>query len=281
MNHQVREVQINSWKDFRDIVESEKFNNWAFRGQQNATWSLDSALARHLKNFKIHPEAWKTQEERIMRIFRRKAYTYNHLTNIPGEDCYFEWLALMQHHGAPTRLLDFTWSPYVAAFFALERATGAAAVWAIYPPKIHDARARRLQPGQKVEINEIDQWINQHYEEFFLANQEEIVLIGEPYRMNQRLIAQSGTFLIPGVLHKPVEEILTSRDFSKDLVVKFTLHAPTMRKAAMESLYRMNITSATLFPDLDGLARSLTFELEYNWAFDPVTNQARKESAAE
>jgi hypothetical protein len=78
------------------------------------------------------------------------------------------------------------------------------------------------------------------------------------------------------VLNKPVEEILVSQRFSKDAVVKFTLDAPAMRKQAMESLYRMNITNATLFPDLDGLARSLSFELEYHWAFDPITNKEKK-----
>jgi hypothetical protein len=39
----------------------------------------------------------------------------------------------------------------------------------------------------------------------------------------------------------------------------------------MRDLYKMNITHATLFPDIDGLARSLAFELEYHWAFDPAT----------
>jgi hypothetical protein len=198
------------------------------------------------------------------------------MPSIPEEDNYFEWLALMQHHGAPTRLLDFTWSPYVAAFFALERAIGPAAVWAICPPKISDGEARTLRSGVKMEAGEIDPWINENYQDLFLANREEIVLIGEPYRMNQRLIAQSGTFIIPGVLNKPVEQILVSQHFSKDAVVKFTLDTPVMRKQAMESLYRMNITNATLFPDLDGLARSLSFELEYHWAFDPITNKEKK-----
>jgi hypothetical protein len=44
----------------------------------------------------------------------------------------------------------------------------------------------------------------------------------------------------------------------------------------MHELYRMNITQATLFPDLDGLARSLAYELEYHWAFDPRTMNSRR-----
>ena len=55
------------------------------------------------------------------------------LGHVPEWEDDFQWLALMQHHGAPTRLLDFTWSPYVAAFLALERAVDDAAVWAIHP----------------------------------------------------------------------------------------------------------------------------------------------------
>ena len=44
-----------------------------------------------------------------------------------------------------------------------------------------------------------------------------------------------------------------------------------MRRDAMRDLYDMNISNASLFPDVDGLARSLAYELEYHWAFDPVT----------
>jgi hypothetical protein len=53
--------------------------------------------------------------------------------------------------------------------------------------------------------------------------------------------------------------------------VKLTLRTELMRDHAMRELYNMNITNATLFPDLDGLARSLAYELEFHWAFDPKT----------
>jgi hypothetical protein len=45
------------------------------------------------------------------------------------------------------------------------------------------------------------------------------------------------------------------------------------RVATMRELYRMNISEATLFPGLDGLSRSLAFELEAHWAFDPLTGE--------
>ena len=92
-------------------------------------WPLDSSLSRYLQIFKMDRRAWPEPEGRILRVFKRKAHQF--LEKPPDPDDDFQWLALMQHHGAPTRLLDFTWSPYVAAFFALERATGDAAVWGL------------------------------------------------------------------------------------------------------------------------------------------------------
>ena len=87
--------------------------------------------------------------------------------------------------------------------------------------------------------------------------------------MNSRLIAQSGTFAVPGVLDVPVEEILSDQDQS-NILAKIILTNP-VREVGMRELYRMNITHATLFPDLDGLARSLAYELEFHWAYNPRT----------
>ena len=62
---------------------------------------------------------------------------------------------------------------------------------------------------------------------------------------------------------------LSDRD-QENILAKFVLTHP-VREVAMRELYRMNITYATLFPDLDGLARSLGYELEFHWAYDPHT----------
>jgi hypothetical protein len=89
--------------------------------------------------------------------------------------------------------------------------------------------------------------------------------------MNRRLIAQSGTFLVPAILDQSIEEILRDYPDPKQTLIKFILPADKIREKGMRELYRMNITQATLFPDLDGLARSLAYELEFHWAYDPRT----------
>jgi hypothetical protein len=270
-----REVPISSWDDFRHHVEAEKFHGWAFRGQRNDA-PLFTSLSRYFRRFGIRPEAWPLLEERILRIFRRKSHHY--LEHVPDQNDSFEWLALMQHHGAPTRLLDFTWSPYVAAFFALEQATGPAAVWAVSPPRLQEATRRILGEPPDTAPNDLGPWEPGNYEEYFLPNRHPIVVIGEPYRMNQRLIAQSGTFLIPGQLDRPVEEIISGFENrpggEQGTLVKFLLDTERIRPEAIRSLYQMNLTGATLFPGLDGLARSMTWELEIHWAFDPTTMEA-------
>jgi hypothetical protein len=264
-----RVIQFDSWEDYRQAIEGPKFKSWAFRGQSDASWPLYSSLSRYFQMSHVLPKFWPQQESRILRIFKRKAHLL--LDHLPDEADSFQWLALMQHHGAPTRLLDFTWSPSVAAFFALERATVEAAVWAIFTPGLSNRPVRTIRASQRVTRDEMAPWIEGGYERFFLKNKHRIVVAGEPLRMNQRLVAQSGTFVMPGILDEPIEAIA-----ARDSVVKFVLNTPKIRRRALEELYLMNISNATLFPGLDGLARSLAYELEFHWAFDPTTGKKRK-----
>jgi hypothetical protein len=253
--------RLSSWNEYLRLITDSPHHNWAFRGQHDATLPLFSALSRYLLAYKIAPAAWPHQEERILRIFKRKAVHF--LTHVPERDDDLQWLALMQDHGAPTRLLDFTWSPYVAAFFALQKATQEAAVWACNPFEISTLkRAKRMNPEQPG-----------NFRRFFLPGKAAIIWMGEPYAMNRRLIAQSGTFVVPGVLDQPIEKILEKYANPGNTLIKFLLPVDKIRNQGMRELYRMNITQATLFPDLDGLARSLAYELEFHWAYDPRTGQ--------
>ena len=249
-------IRLRSWDEYLTIISDSPYQNWAFRGQRDASAPLFSALSRYLITFRIDPRAWAEQERRILRIFKRKAIHF--LDHIPDRTDDFEWLALMQDHGAPTRLLDFSWSPYVAAFFALYNTTHEGVIWACNPLEVEKARKVDIEkPGG--------------FRKTFLSASSSFVWLGEPHAMNRRLIAQSGTFLVPGVLGKPIEAILENYPNPENTLIKFILPADKIRNKGMRELYRMNITQATLFPDLDGLARSLAYELEFHWAYDPHT----------
>lgn len=266
----VRTISITSWGDYRKLVRSSEFRGWAFRGQSDAAWPVASSLARYLKDFEVHQDAWAFQEKRALRIFQRKAQLY--LSSVPDAQDSFQWLAMMQHHGAPTRLIDFTWSPFIAAYFALSQSkTEAAAVWGIFPPNIDHSSRQAIANGQIIDAK--SHWMRKPgiYEKHFLPGTMPLVVIGEPEVMNERLTVQSGTFAIPGVLDQSLDSLLSKYPNPGETIVKFELDTNKLRKDAMEDLYNSNIREVTLFPGLDGFARSLAFELEFHWAFDPKT----------
>lgn len=251
--------EIESWAHYLKLVNSKKYANWAFRGQTDASWRLWPTITRELQNRNVNPQYWTRQEHRNIRIFQRKAIHF--LDKVPEITDIFRWMAIMQHHGAPTRLLDFTWSPYVAAFFALESATSNSAVWAIntlisgsqsFGPKL--PKGNEVPSPQKAL-------------QYYGFESVDDVAMGEPFFKNQRLIAQSGTFACPFDLTRPIDETLGQRE---NMIAKFVLKGPQLRLEALNQLYRMNITHATLFPDLDGLARSLRYELESHYLYDPT-----------
>jgi hypothetical protein len=154
----------------------------------------------------------------------------------------------------------------VAAFFALQQASGEAAVRAVNTPVLANIKHRiKGRPPRMRNRDQIDPRTADLFWTYVQRHLHEIVWAGEPFEMDRRLNAQSGTFLLPGVLHMPAEEILARYPNSRELLVKIVLPGSAIRPHAMRALYRMNLTNATLFPDLDGLARSIGLELELNW----------------
>jgi len=234
--------QINTWSEYEKAVRHPNLEGWAFRGQGSSLWPVESSLSRYLRNYRIHPAAWAIQERRILSLFQRKAHLF--LDHIPANNDYFHWLGLMQHHGAPTRLIDFTWSPEVAAFFALERAQlgKKCAVWAIATSKLWNATYRfsdKVVGAKSLSLRE-----PANYEEYYLNNEVPFVSTDDPFIMNQRIIAQSGTFVVPGVLDRAVEEIVTDQgsDQPEAWIRQFVMDVDEVRADAMAALYRMDST---------------------------------------
>ena len=126
-------IEVQSWRELRDNFD----NLWGhgFRGQGSSEWELETSLNRVAKTYGISEKMLWHREHWMLRQFIRRAQPY--ITPQQSSQDKLEWLALMQHHGAPTRLLDFSHSPYVATFFALENAVGTSAVWCINRRRVH------------------------------------------------------------------------------------------------------------------------------------------------
>lgn len=250
-------ISIQTWEQFIGLIS--QFDGWVFRGQEDSDWSLDSSLSRYLAQYIPDAREWPIREERALRIFRRKAHNFLDDPSVLDDD--LRCLALMQHHGARTRMLDFTKSPFVAAFFALCDAKNDCAVFALDTPKLW-----RRSPMRDSDLTRstIDPRTRGNFAKYFLPNTHELLWVGEPRQMDRRLVAQSGTFVVPGVLNKSLDQIIDNYQTNQGLIKKIIL-SQSIRFEAMQALYRMNITHSTLFPDLDGLARSMAYELEMTW----------------
>lgn len=260
-------IRVESWDEL--VRRTEELDGWAFRGERSARWPLASSLFRRLSRFCDDKKLWPAREARSLRIFRRKAHIYLHDRGALDDD--LRALALMQHYGAPTRLIDFTKSPYVAAFFALEEAGEDAVVFALNTPFLWRATPD-FDP--RLTRDAIDPRQPGNFARYFAPNNMPIVWCGEPAEMDQRLIAQSGVFVVPGQVDLPLDDILRRYRAPDPLVRKFVVPG-RVRAEAMRALYRMNISYATLFPGLEGLARSLAFELEVVWAAGADDDAAR------
>ena len=250
---------------------------WAFRGHSNATWPLQPTIERLGKSYS---DTFRSgAEEYVRRTFKRRAHHYLHY--LPDERDELEWMALMRHHGAPTRLLDWSRSPYVAAFFALAEAKDeVSAIWAVDVSAIRvEALALLNQSGSIPDPMSPDFSFSDPvvFSQVFLGKTyPSVVAPVQPLKMNDRATSQQSLFLctndtmwgfefaLKQVLSSDREKIQewSRKEHPQDEPLKverlFKLCiAPDARSEILRELHRMNINYATLFPGLDGFARSL------------------------
>lgn len=121
------EQPIRNWKQFQNRI-SRFGDQTCFRGHADAAWSLGTSLDRAVwKTFSTKIPSIQSTSSRKMNVtenekalllaFQRGAHHY--LARTPQHHRTIDWLALMQHHATPTRLLDWSRSPYVALYFAI------------------------------------------------------------------------------------------------------------------------------------------------------------------
>jgi hypothetical protein len=232
---------------------------WIYRGHSRADWKLQSGLERAIARFDKEGKTAAQLEAGLIRQFARRAHHY--LADAPGRAAWTEWLALMQHHGAPTRLVDFTYSFYVAVFFALEEAMpdNPCAIWALNFDWADEGVRRIVGDGLFNGIyNGSDRNIEGDgtFKEFF-ASHRKMVFGVNPYRLNQRLSIQQGLFLCPGDVSSSFEDNLAALGSPNGGVIKCEISLSRGEyQNCVRQLIRMNMTRTSLFPGLDGFALS-------------------------
>jgi len=240
----MKTTTLNSWKDLQRWLSQyeDKQKEFVFRGQADSGWPLQTSLARlflaHTDT--VMPNHWRKRELKMYRIFRERL-----LHACPG--MYETWhpldiLSLMQHHHCPTRMLDFTFCPGVAAFFALEHTQGESAIWVLDKNFLDERRVKMNLPdycGPK--HDPYDVFHKEQVEQY-----EHVGSIRVPERLNERLAAQRGCFFVPGSISRTVEDGLvhTKVILSEGLAIESLAH-----------LSELGFDRRRLFPDLDKLAQ--------------------------
>jgi len=251
---------------------------------QCSKWNLKTSLERACRTFYKQDHLIRAPyiEYILTREFRRRYH--NHRVGIP-DPVGIEWLSLMQHYGAPTRLLDFTYSFFIAAYFAMEKPCEGSyeessphAIWAIRDKWAKDEGIKLLKKSCKDvrylenEQNERQWELQQPFFESLLnldvddpeerckrsKNNPLCVFPVNAMKLNERSTIQQGVFLCAGNVTKTFEENLKKMDGFEDRenLAKLEL-ASSIRLEALERLHAMNINRASLFPGLEGFAQSL------------------------
>ena len=207
-----------------------------YRGQASREWSLLPTLARG---------GWHPDLESI-------AY-YDFVTRagnlLSPDDSGWSHLFAMQHHGIPTRLLDWTTTFGVALFFAIREAVGDAAIWVLDPFALNKTSTesetipapRDLQPD---------------YYTAFISGEKKLhgkVIAISPIRFGARVLNQRAAFTLHVDLSKPLEELYPN-------VVRKIVIPEAARVVAKDFLRLAGISEFSLFPDLEGLSRDLRSE---------------------
>jgi len=296
-----------SWQEFLNWIR-ELQGSWCFRGQRESAWplqtSLDRAVRVRLENVKVstseghhfllsaHNHLDSCEQESKL-LFRFKQQAHQFIPHTPPHEDKPSWFALMQHYGAPTRLLDWTSSPYVALYFAIEdkpqekndekekpegeKDDGYSAVWAIDMEWLEMKKQKHLE---SIDPKERTAYLNGLLE---LRGEPLIVKI-DPPQGNERMSAQQGFFLwklyettpffdqiLISMMRDPIQErpVIRKLQVGEDLRIEF-----------LERLRSMNIHRGSLFPGLDGFCKFLKTDLEIEVAKDAERQRAELERLA-
>jgi|SRR5829696_6018106 len=230
-----------------------------YRGQTNGEWGLETSFLRMTRHLADRAEEVLALEEEARDEFKSKAHLFidaGHLEKVKTNPC---WWALMQHHGAPTRLLDWSVSPYVAAYFASHQdgTDGDGVIWCFCHKRLRAAFVQEYgEDPPDFTKNEIeDAAVRRLHDALRDPNARPIVLPLEfKFFTSARMAEQQGRFTM--CLRADEDHTCIAEKIAPTHVKKIII--PHKKKPDfLAELRRMNITAAALFPGVDGLGRSI------------------------
>ena len=249
------ERTVNDWAELASLFEDCRVGrtgdpSWYFRGQADARWSLEPSLLRLLDATRITHKKAHGIEFGVFRRFMRQA-NLHFPGNLPSAELGPSpvWWMLMQHYHAPTRLLDWTESPYVAAYYAVERSSETdGAVW-VMP-------ASPLQTQVDSEFGDMRSALANGA--FSDDAPPQAVYPICPVEHNARSVAQQGSYTVSVDIladHATLIEAALARTRWSTQFVKLVVPS-TLKTEFLCRLHAMNIAASALFPGPDGVGRA-------------------------
>jgi hypothetical protein len=226
-------------------------SNLAFRGTGDASSQLGSSLSRLGGRY-------PSLEYHLLRNFRK----YSHELHSELADSDWKWVTLGQHHGLPTRLLDWTYSPLVALHFAtseLDRMDVDGMVWCVDYVRAHRELPQALRAvlqaaGANVLTVQMLESVSPDLRAFdALAREQLFLAFFEPPSLDARLVNQYALFSALPDAKAPLDAWLAGHP---GLHRRVTIPRE-VKWEIRDKLDQANITERVLFPGLDGLARWL------------------------
>ena len=249
-------IDIEDWMDFLEKIEgvrTRKKNSYIFRGQPNFDWLLKPSFMRSF-NEPYDRSYMLELEKAVNQDFIKEAYSLINPNLYKETKNMLDWWPIMQHHGAPTRLLDWTGSPYVAAYFAVNQQLDSdGAIWILCVKTLNET------------MNNIGNDFSspQTIQGFTQSNALERIHNYSPMFNTDRSIVQQSTFTVCENISSEHSSIIENKFTSNDDYSYYRIRIKKELKSDFRMrLYSMNIRSATLFPGIDGIGRSMAELIE-------------------
>jgi hypothetical protein len=239
----VRDVTVcRSWSEYKNWASEAGRQNFAFRGQSNSQWQLKTSLHRSGRF-----DLWHYSNSALTRLQQELEGAAGAAFNRDNPADFARLIALAQHHGFPTPLLDFTFSPYVAAYFAMSGVLDK-------PP------AERAPFVRVYALDQAFQSVASKPVVTMTSIEPTAGILGISGLHNPRLYAQQGLFLYSNV--ELVEHFLTSASYTQGATYLRAVDIPSDAAVeALTDLSYMGISPASLFPGVDGVCQKVKQQL--------------------